>query len=153
MDLEAAGSVSSDEEELMKVWLMVLTEMPYSSTSALRQSKKAWTACLEAASGGNVTNFSLLYNSRAGNWDLDSLHLHPALHHRLVNDVTESHDLCALEPVVRSGSDYFLSEGVTTVFTMKIDEVTIKCPICQHGGGGVMSYSAASQRGASEISL
>lgn len=36
--------------ELMNVWLMVLTEMPYSSTSALRQSKKAWTACLEAAS-------------------------------------------------------------------------------------------------------
>lgn len=31
---------------------MVLTEMPYSLTSALRQSKKACTACLEAASGG-----------------------------------------------------------------------------------------------------
>lgn len=56
MDLEATASVSADEEELMKVWLMVLTEMPYSSTSARRQSKKAWTACLEAASGGNVTN-------------------------------------------------------------------------------------------------
>lgn len=39
-------------EELMKVWLMVLTEIPYSFTSALRQSKKACTACLEAASGG-----------------------------------------------------------------------------------------------------
>lgn len=52
MDLEA--SVCSEEEELMNVWLMVLTEMPYSSTSALRQSKKAWTACLEAASGRNV---------------------------------------------------------------------------------------------------
>lgn len=52
MDLEA--SVLEEEEEaepLMKVVLMVLTEMPYSSTSALRQSKKAWTACLEAASG------------------------------------------------------------------------------------------------------
>ncbi len=35
---------------LMKVWLMVLTEIPYSSTSALRQSKNAWTACLDAAS-------------------------------------------------------------------------------------------------------
>lgn len=58
MDLEATASVSSDEEELMKVWLMVLMEMPYSSTSALRQSKKAWTACLEAASGGHVTNTS-----------------------------------------------------------------------------------------------
>lgn len=50
MDLEEAASVLSDEEGLMKVWLMVLTEMPYSSTSALRESKKAWTACLEAAS-------------------------------------------------------------------------------------------------------
>lgn len=41
MDLEEAASVLSDEEGLMKVWLMVLTEMPYSSTSALRESKKA----------------------------------------------------------------------------------------------------------------
>lgn len=49
-DLEEAASVFSAEEGLMKVWLMVLTEMPYSSTSALRQSKKAWTACLDAAS-------------------------------------------------------------------------------------------------------
>lgn len=43
MDPEAAAdaAVCSEEEELMKVWLTVLTEMPYSSTSALRQSKKA----------------------------------------------------------------------------------------------------------------
>lgn len=53
-DLEEAASVFSAEEGLMKVWLMVLTEMPYSSTSALRQSKKAWTACLDAASGVKV---------------------------------------------------------------------------------------------------
>lgn len=62
MDLEATAS---DEEELMKVWVMVLTEMPYSSTSALRQSKKAWTACLEAASGGNVTK-SVCYTAEPG---------------------------------------------------------------------------------------
>lgn len=37
-------------EALMKVWLMVLTTIPYSSISARRQSKKAWTACLDAAS-------------------------------------------------------------------------------------------------------
>ncbi|TNN52839.1 hypothetical protein EYF80_036939 [Liparis tanakae] len=40
----------------MKVWLMVLTEMPYSSTSARRQSKNAWTACLEAESGPDKTH-------------------------------------------------------------------------------------------------
>lgn len=51
MDLDAAASASLDPSLLMKVWLMVLTEMLYSSTSALRLSKKAWTACLEAASG------------------------------------------------------------------------------------------------------
>lgn len=45
-DVEAGAA-----EQLMKVWLMVLTETPNSSTSALRQSKNAWTACLEAASG------------------------------------------------------------------------------------------------------
>lgn len=55
MDLVGAASVCLEEEELMKVWLMVLTEMPYSSTSALRQSKKACTACLEAASGRKVS--------------------------------------------------------------------------------------------------
>ena len=53
-DLEESASVFSADEGLMKVWLMVLTEMPYSSTSALRQSKKAWTACLDAASGAKV---------------------------------------------------------------------------------------------------
>ena len=50
---EEAGEGEGEEEEgaiLMKVWLMVLTDMPNSSTSARRQSKKAWTACLEAAS-------------------------------------------------------------------------------------------------------
>lgn len=50
MDLDGAACVFSEAARLMKVWLMVLTVIPYSSTSALRQSKKAWTACLEAAS-------------------------------------------------------------------------------------------------------
>lgn len=35
---------------LMKVWLIVLTIIPYSSTSARRQSKNACTACFEAES-------------------------------------------------------------------------------------------------------
>lgn len=48
--LEAASLIGVGSEALMKVWLMVLTTIPYSSTSALRQSKKAWAACLEAAS-------------------------------------------------------------------------------------------------------
>lgn len=60
-DLEAAAPVVPDAEQLMKVWLMVLTEMPNSSTSALRQSKKAWTACLEAASGAHF-NLSVKHN-------------------------------------------------------------------------------------------
>ncbi len=61
---EEEEEASSDAERLMKVWLMVLTEMPYSSTSALRQSKKAWTACLEAASGKSKTPECLYKISR-----------------------------------------------------------------------------------------
>lgn len=48
---DVGAAVVSDAEQPMKVWVTVLTEMPYSSTSARRQSKNAWTACLEAASG------------------------------------------------------------------------------------------------------
>lgn len=50
----ALEGVASCASALMKVWLMVLTEIPYSSTSALRQSKKACTACLEAASSTHI---------------------------------------------------------------------------------------------------
>lgn len=39
--IDLGEAALSDAEQLMKVWLMVLTEMPYSSTSALRQSKNA----------------------------------------------------------------------------------------------------------------
>lgn len=42
----------------MKVWLMVLTVIPYSWTSARRHSKKAWTACLEAASEQCRTSYT-----------------------------------------------------------------------------------------------
>lgn len=46
-----AGSVTgAGSDASMKVWLMVLTTIPYSSTSARRQSKKACAACLDAAS-------------------------------------------------------------------------------------------------------
>jgi len=48
--LASGFPLGSGAVALMKVWLMVLTEIPYSSTSARRQSKKAWAACLEAAS-------------------------------------------------------------------------------------------------------
>lgn len=48
--LGLASSTGGGSEALMKVWLMVLTTIPYSSTSARRQSKKACAACLDAAS-------------------------------------------------------------------------------------------------------
>lgn len=50
--LGAGPSAGGGSEALMKVWLMVLTTIPYSSTSARRQSKKACAACLDAASEG-----------------------------------------------------------------------------------------------------
>ena len=48
--LGAGSSPGGGSEALIKVWLMVLTTMPNSSTSARRQSKKACAACLDAAS-------------------------------------------------------------------------------------------------------
>lgn len=44
-----AGGVEG-RAALMKVWLIVLTIIPYSSTSARRESKNACTACFEAES-------------------------------------------------------------------------------------------------------
>lgn len=50
MDFAVASSFEFVLGVFMKVWLTVLTVIPYSWTSARRHSKKAWTACLEAAS-------------------------------------------------------------------------------------------------------
>lgn len=48
--LGAGSMTGAGSDASMKVWLMVLTTIPYSSTSARRQSKKACAACLDAAS-------------------------------------------------------------------------------------------------------
>lgn len=48
--LGAGSMTGAGSDASMKVWLMVLTTIPYSSTSARRQSKKACTACFDAAS-------------------------------------------------------------------------------------------------------
>lgn len=55
LGLCSTGARASGSDTLINVWLIVLTTIPYSSTSARRQSKKACTACFDAASGKYTT--------------------------------------------------------------------------------------------------